>query len=148
MASDLISVSASAKSTASAEKVFALLRDGQTWPQWSAVKSFTLDTPGEDAPEGVGAIRQWNSGLMATREQVVEIHEPTKFAYTLLSSKLVAVRDYRADVDITPTATGSTVVWSAAFRPKVPGTGWFWKLALSRLSASLAKGVAEYAAKS
>ncbi|MDO8733280.1 MAG: SRPBCC family protein [Actinomycetota bacterium] len=147
MASELVSVSASSASTASAEQVFALLAAGETWPQWSAIKSFALESPGADSPEGVGAIRLWNSGLMAAREQVVELHSPTKFAYTLLSSKLVAVRDYRADVDVTPTDSGCTVVWSAVFRPKLPGTGWFWKLALSKLSASLAKGVAQYAAK-
>ncbi|MDO9485251.1 MAG: SRPBCC family protein [Actinomycetota bacterium] len=147
MASDLISISASADSTASAEAVFSALASGATWPQWSAIKKFTLETPGVDSPEGVGAIRLWNSGLMATREQVVELQEPSKFAYTLLSSKLVLVRDYRADVTITPTDTGCTIVWSTVFRPKVPGTGWFWKLALSKLGASLAKGVAEYAAK-
>ena len=147
MASDLISVSATAHSTASAEAVFAALRSGETWPAWSAIKKFALESPGADGAEGVGAIRLWNSGLMATREQVVELQAPTKFAYTLLSSKLVAVRDYRADVDVTPTDTGCTVVWSAVFRPKIPGTGWFWRLALSKLSASLAKGVAEYAAK-
>ena len=147
MASDLISVSASANSTASAEAVFALLASGESWPQWSAIKSFVLETPGLDSCEGVGAVRRWNSGLMTTREEVVELTAPTKFAYTLLSSKLVLVRDYRADVDVTPTDTGCTVVWSAVFRPKIPGTGWFWRLALSKLSASLAKGVAEYAAK-
>jgi len=148
MASELISVSATASSTASAEQVYALLIDGQTWPQWSAIKSFVLETPSVDGCEGVGAVRRWNSGLMATREEIVELREPTKFAYILLSSRLVAVRDYRADVDITPTVTGCTVVWSAVFRPKLAGTGWFWRLALSKLSASLAKGVAEYAAKS
>jgi len=147
MASELISVSATAQSTASAEQVFALLAAGQTWPEWTPIKSFALESPGADGAEGVGAIRQWNSGLMANREQVVQIIEPTKFAYTLLSSKLVAVKDYRADVDVTPTDTGCTVTWSAVFRPKLPGTGWFWKLALGKLSASLAKGVAQYAAK-
>ncbi|HBJ72593.1 MAG TPA: SRPBCC family protein [Actinobacteria bacterium] len=147
MASELISVSATAQSTASAEAVFAALASGATWPQWSAIKKFSLESPGSDGAEGVGAIRLWNSGLMATREQVVELQAPSKFAYTLLSSKLVMVRDYRADVTVTPTDTGCTVVWSTVFRPKLPGTGWFWKLALSKLGASLAKGVAEYAAK-
>ena len=145
---ELISVSSSAQSTASAEQVFALLASGATWPNWTPIKSFSLESPGVDGGEGVGAIRMWNSGLMANREQVVEVVEPTKFAYTLLSSKLVAVRDYRADVDVTPTDSGCTVVWSAVFQPKLPGTGWFWKLALGKLSASLAKGVAQYAAKS
>jgi hypothetical protein len=147
MPSELISVSASAASTASPNQVFALLASGETWPEWSPIKAFSLESPGTDSPEGVGAIRLWNSGIMTTREQVVELQAPTKFAYTLLSSKLVAVNDYRADVDIAPTDTGCTVTWSAVFRPKIPGTGWFWKLALSKLSANLAKGVAEYAAK-
>ncbi len=125
MASALISVSATAQSTATAEKVFAALASGATWPQWSAIKKFSLESPGADSAEGVGAIRLWNSGLMATREQVVALQPPSKFAYTLLSSKLVAVKDYRADVEVTPTDTGSTIVWSTVFRPKVPGTGWF-----------------------
>lgn len=145
MTSDLIRVSATAASTASPEAVFAALADGSTWPHWSAIKTFTLQTPGADGGEGVGAVRRWNSGLMTTIEQVVEVEAPTKFGYTLLESKLVLVRDYRADVLVTPTATGCTVQWSSVFRPKVPGTGWFWRIALGRLGASLAAGVAAYA---
>ena len=147
MSGDLISVSGSAASTASAEQVFALLADGQSWPQWSAIKKFTLEKPGNDGGESVGAIRRWNSGLMTTREQIVELAAPSKFGYTLLSSKLVAVRDYRADVDVVPTASGCAVTWSSVFRPKLPGTGWFWKLAMGKLSASLAMGVAAHAEK-
>ena len=146
MTSELIKVSATAASTASADAVFALVANGDTWPNWSAIKTFTLQTPGADGAEGVGAVRRWNSGIMTTIEQVVEVQAPTKFAYTLLQSKLVGVRDYRADVEITPTESGCTVSWSAVFRPKVPGTGWFWKIALGRLSTSLARGAAEYAA--
>ncbi|MDD2857327.1 MAG: SRPBCC family protein [Candidatus Nanopelagicales bacterium] len=145
MTSDLIHVSSTAQSTASAEAVFAVIADGSTWPHWSAIKTFTLQTPGADGAEGVGAVRRWNSGLMTTIEQVVEVEAPTKFAYTLLESKLVLVRDYRADVVITPTATGCSVQWSSEFRPKVPGTGWFWRIALGKLGASLASGAAEYA---
>ncbi len=148
MTSDLISVSATADSTASPEAVFAALADGSTWPQWSAIKTFTLQTPGADGAEGVGAVRRWNSGLMTTIEQVVEVQAPTRFAYTLLESKLVLVRDYRADVLITPTATGCTVQWSSVFRPKIPGTGWFWRMALGKLGASMASGVAAYAQQS
>jgi hypothetical protein len=79
-------------------------------------------------------------------EQIVEMQAPTKFAYTLNESKLVKVKDYRADVDVTPTDTGCTVTWSTQFRPKMAGTGWFWKLALSKLGKQLAAGVATFAA--
>ena len=146
MASELIKVSAIAHSTASAETVFAILAKGETWPQWTPIKTFALHTPGVDGGESVGAIRQWNSGLMMNLEQIVEMNSPTKFAYTLNESKLVAVKDYRADVDITPTASGCTVMWTSVFRPKLPGTGWFWKLALGKLGKQLAAGVADYAA--
>ena len=146
MASDLIKVSATAHSTASAECVFALLTNGETWPQWTPIKTFALHTPGVDGGESVGAIRQWNSGLMMNLEQIVEISAPTKFAYTLNESKLIAVKDYRADVDVTPTATGCTITWSSQFRPKLVGTGWFWKMALGKLGNQLATGVATHAA--
>lgn len=146
MIQGLIKVSATAQSTASAEAVFALLASGETWPNWTPIKTFALHTPGVDGGESVGAVRQWNSGLMMNLEQIVEIKSPTKFAYTLNQSKLVAVKDYRADVDIVPTATGCTVTWSSAFHPKLKGTGWFWKFALGKLSNQLATGVATYAA--
>jgi hypothetical protein len=146
VASDLIKVSATAQSTASAEAVFAILANGETWPQWTPIKTYALHTPGVDGGESVGAIRQWNSGVMMNLEQIVEMKAPTKFAYTLNESKLVKVKDYRADVDVTPTATGCTVTWSTQFRPKLVGTGWFWKLALGKLGKQLATGVAEYAA--
>jgi len=146
VASDLIKVSASAQSTASAEAVFAVLANGETWPQWTPIKTYALHTPGVDGGESVGAIRQWNSGVMMNLEQIVEMQAPTKFAYTLIQSKLVKVKDYRADVDITPTATGCIVTWNSQFRPKLVGTGWFWKLALSKLGKQLAAGVATFAA--
>ena len=112
MASNLIKVSATAQSTASAETVFAVLANGETWPQWTPIKTYALHTPGVDGGESVGAIRQWNSGVMMNLEQIVEMQAPTKFAYTLNESKLVKVKDYRADVDVTPTDTGCTVTWS------------------------------------
>ena len=39
MANDLIKVSATAQSTASAEAVFAVLASGETWPQWTPIKT-------------------------------------------------------------------------------------------------------------
>ncbi len=148
MASKLITVSATAQSTASPEAVFALLAAGETWPRWAPIKTYALHTPGVNGGESVGAIRQWNSGLMMNLEQIVELQAPTKFAYTLNQSKIVGVKNYRADVDIVATTTGCTVTWSSVFYPKVAGTGWFWKFALGKLSNQLATGVATYAATS
>ncbi len=42
--------------------VYALLADGSTWPEWSPLGSFTLVEPGDDTPEGLGAVRLFTTG--------------------------------------------------------------------------------------
>src|SRR5919106_74797 len=65
--------------------VYALLRDGATWPQWGRWDSFELERPGTDEPEGVGAIRVWHVGRKRIREEIVELIPDRRFGYTLLS---------------------------------------------------------------
>jgi len=36
--------------------VYALVREGATWPEWSPIESFGLEQPGVEEPEGVGAV--------------------------------------------------------------------------------------------
>ena len=51
-----------AKTTASPSRVYALLRDGASWPTWSPIGSFELEQPAADEPEGLGAIRVFITG--------------------------------------------------------------------------------------
>jgi uncharacterized protein YndB with AHSA1/START domain len=125
--------------------VYAALRDGATWPQWSALESFALERTGRDEPEGIGAVRVWRRGRYTFREEIVELVPDRRFSYTLLSG--LAIRDYRADVDLEPGAGGGcTIRWHSSFRPKIPGTGWLYRRALDRATRDFAEGVARYAA--
>jgi len=52
------------------------------------------------------------------------------------------LRDYRADVDLTPTDGGTDIRWHSTFHPKVPGTGWIYRRALTRFIGDMVRGLA------
>ena len=94
------------QTAASPEIVFDLLADGSTWPAWSPIESVELERPGSPTREGVGAIRRNRRGRVTGRDELIEVVPPRRFAYRSLSG--VPVRDYVGEVDVEPTATGST----------------------------------------
>jgi len=134
----------SATTSAGAEVVYALLRDGATWPEWSPLGSFELERAAEDEPEGVGAIRVFRTGRVTTREEIVELVPARRFSYRLLSG--LAIRDYRADIDLEPTEEGTVIRWHSSFDPKLPGTGWLYRRQLGRFIDRTVRGLASHAA--
>lgn len=140
----LQNVDVTVESKAPPAAVYALLRDGSTWPQWGRWDSFALEREAADEPESVGAIRVWRVGRKTIREEIVELIPDRRFGYALLSG--LALRGYRADVELTPTAEGCTIRWRSTFRPKVPGTGWLYRRALHDIISEAAAAVARAAA--
>lgn len=146
-----------AASTGSVETVYELLRAGATWPTWSGLGSFELERPspepdragvgadGHGVDEGVGAIRVFRTGPMRSREQIVELVPGRRLSYVLLSG--LPLRDYRADVDLSPTAEGTEIRWHSTFDAKVPGTGWFYRWFLGRFLRQTVDGLAAYAGR-
>ncbi len=130
-------------SCAEATAVYALLRDGASWPRWTPIGSFQLERAGEREPEGVGAIRIFRMGKVTGRDQVAELILDRRFSYLHLSG--LPVRDYRADVDLEPSGEGTRIRWRISFTPKVPGTGWLWRWAIERFVKQSARGLAAYA---
>jgi hypothetical protein len=125
--------------------VHALLRDGAGWPAWSPLDSFSLESQAPDGGEGVGAVRVFRTGRHVSRERIVASEPDRHFAYVLLSG--LPLRDYRADVELTPAASGGTEIrWRSVFRAKVPGTGWIYRWALGRFVRELVRGLARHAA--
>jgi hypothetical protein len=134
-----------ATSTAGPDAVYALLADGSTWPTWSPIGSFELVDPGAGAPEGLGAIRIFRTGRVASRERVVECTPGQVFSYVLESG--MPLEDYRAVVTLTPDAGGGTAIrWRSTFRAKVPGTGWLYRWQLGKFISRTVEGLAAGAA--
>ena len=132
-----------ASTTADPAAVYALLRDGATWPRWGKLDSFELERPGEREPEGVGAVRIFRQGKVEGRDTVAELVENRRFSYTH-ESKL-PVKNYRADIDLTPRQGGTEIRWVTQFDPKFPGTGGLVRRGLDKFIAENVNGLASYA---
>ncbi len=131
--------------------VYALLRDGASWPSWSPIGSFELERPAADEPEGLGAVRIFRTprpiGQSESHEQIVELIPDRRFSYVLVSG--LPIRDYRADVDLTPTDDGGTSIrWHSTFSGgRMPGSGPLFQRMLGKFVARVAQGLAARASQ-
>jgi hypothetical protein len=123
--------------------LYALLRDGASWPVWSPIGSFELRQAAPDEPEGVGAIRVFRTGRVTSVERVAELVPDRRFSYELEHG--LPIRDYRADIDLITKGDVTTIHWHCTFHGKVPGIGWFYRLVLSRFITQCAAGLAAHA---
>jgi Polyketide cyclase / dehydrase and lipid transport len=141
-----IKVSAHAQSKALPPTVFALLKDGATWPDWTIFDAFELVRAGEGEPGGVGEIHVFSTALTRAREEIVELVPDRRLSYILLSG--FPFKDYRADIDLSAREDGGTSIgWRASFDPKYKGTGWFWRLFMTLVLRKIASDLAVAAEK-
>ena len=133
-----------AATTADPATVYALLRDGASWPVWGPLDSFELGRPGDAEPEGVGAVRIFRSGRVTGRDTIAELVPDRRFSYTHVSS--LPIKNYRADIDLTPSGEGTSIRWVSAFDAKVPGTGGLLRRGLDGFVSKLVHGLADHAA--
>lgn len=138
-------VEASGWSAAPPAVVYGLLVDGATWPTWSGHEAVDLVERGEGDGDGVGAVRVLHRGRVRSRERIVELVPDRRLGYTLLAG--LPLRDYRANVDLTPSRGGTAIRWSSDFSAKVPGTGWIYRWALTRFMAASTERLADRAAE-
>ena len=131
-------------SPASPQTVYALLAEGATWPTWSGIDSFELREPGDVGGESLNAVRVFRTGRTTSVERLVELVPGRRLSYSLLEG--LPLRDYRADVDLTPVDAGTMIRWRSTFAAKRPGTGWLYRLVLSRFIRRAVRGLAEHAA--
>src|SRR5690606_13150303 len=119
--------------------------EGATWPTWSGHDAAELVERGEGDGDGVGAVRVLHRGRTRSRERIVELVPERRLGYVLLSG--LPLRDYRANVDLTPERGGTKIRWSSDFSAKVPGTGPLYRWALDRFMATAAASLAARAAQ-
>ena len=132
----------SVRSAAPPDAVFAVIADATRWHEWAGVTIATSvwEREGDPAPGGVGAIRRLGRWPMYGREQITEYDPPRHTAYTILSG--IPVRGYHADIDLLADATGTTIHWSGAFEPKIPGTGALFAAGFRRTILGFARAAA------
>lgn len=112
-----------ASATASPERVFEILADIPNWQRWAGpfVRHSYLDHPGQPERMGIGAVRKLGSAPIWSYEEITAFEPPTYLAYELRSG--LPIRDYRADVRLSPLAAGGTALrWEGRFGHAPPGT--------------------------
>ena len=130
-------IDVTATTSADPETVWRLLGDSSTWPSWTPIDAYELERPG--GSDGLGEIRRFTTGRVHVREEIVERDAPHRLTYALLSG--LALRDYRAQIDLTPRPDGTAIRWHTTFRPKVPGSGWIYRRALDRITREFVEGL-------
>ena len=92
-------------------EVWRLLGDSATWPAWTPIDAFErLQAPG---PDGTGEVRRFVNGRVTVTERIVEHVPERRLTYVLLAG--LPLRDYRAEIDLTPDGAGTAIRWHTTF---------------------------------
>jgi len=120
-----LNVEAEATAKASPEAVWALVSDATRYPSWGPWSDGHYEKAGEGSPRGVGAIRVLRStqrtGLrhITLVEKILEFEEGRRLVYAVIRG--IPVRNYRAEVTLTPSAEGTRIWWAAAWDNTLAG---------------------------
>lgn len=121
------------------ERVFAVMTDHARYAAWGPSNRVDVDPQGDPPPNGLGAVRNFRSGPLTTREEVVAWEPPVRMAYRLVSG--VPVRDYRSEMVLEEDGEHTVLRWSSTFRPVVPGTGWLFEKLMARAVDGFRQGI-------
>lgn len=112
-------VEAERTASATPAAVWALISDADTYADWGPWDAGGYESGAGDGLRGPGAVRWFRAGRTKTIEKVLEAEEPKRLVYTVI--KGIPVRNYRAEVTLTPTDSGTHVRWAATWDKTLGG---------------------------
>jgi Polyketide cyclase / dehydrase and lipid transport len=129
----------SARSRADAATIFALETDGARWSTWARplVPRSAWERQGDPPPGGVGAVRLLGLRPLWVREETMAYEQDRRHEYLMLTP--MPIRDYRAELELTPVANGTDVVWRGSFEERIPWTGPVFRVLFRALLSVLLK---------
>ena len=101
-------VRAEATTRATPEALWTLLADATSYAQWGPWNASGWERPNA---KGRGALRWMRYGRTTTVERILELDENSRLVYNV--ERGIPVRNYRAEVTLTPIVAGTRVEWSA-----------------------------------
>ncbi len=118
-------VEAEQTADATPEAIWVLVSDATRYPEWGPWSAAGYQRPGETSPRGAGAVQWLRSSRRAylryptSIERILAAEEGRRLAYTVIGG--IPVRNYRAEVTLTPVADGTRVRWAATWDATVAG---------------------------
>ncbi len=88
-------------------------------------------------------MRRFSRFGVGSREEVVVWDPPRDLGYVIL--KGFPVRNYRADVTLTPVGSGTQIRWHSSFDALIPGSGRLMSVILKKVIGRFADDAARYA---
>ena len=106
-------VEAEGITSADPEAVWSLVADANGYPSWGPWNDGGYQ-PAAEGPSRKGSVQWFRYGRHTTVEEILEVDEPRRLVYTVLRG--MPVRNYRAEVTLTPAAPkGTSVRWKATW---------------------------------
>lgn len=96
--------------------VWELVSEAERYPQWGPWSSCEYEQPGDTSPRGPGAVyrlrsaRRYFGRYPVSVEKVLEAEEGRFLAYAVVGG--IPVRNYRAEVTLTPANGGTRIRWA------------------------------------
>ena len=122
---DKLHVEAEQTACATPETIWSLVSDATRYPEWGPWSAAGYQRPGRTSPRGPGAVQWLRSSRRAylryptSIERILEAEEGRRLAYTVIGG--IPVRNYRAEVTLTPVADGTRVRWAATWDATMQG---------------------------
>jgi uncharacterized protein YndB with AHSA1/START domain len=111
-------VEAEGVAQAAPEVVWELMGHADRYHEWGPWSASGYQNPGDHA-DGPGVIRWMRYGRTTTVEKVLDAEKAQRLTYTVV--KGIPVRNYRAEVTLTPEGEGTHIRWSASWDRTLPG---------------------------
>jgi uncharacterized protein YndB with AHSA1/START domain len=112
-------VEAEGVARAAPEAVWELVSNADKYSEWGPWSASGYENLGAQATDGAGVIRWMRYGRTTTVEKVLESERARRLVYTVV--KGIPVRNYRAEVTLSPVAEGTRIRWTASWDRTLPG---------------------------
>lgn len=101
------------------DAVWELVANADRYSEWGPWSASGYENLGAQAPDSAGVVRWMRYGRTTTVEQVLESERARRLVYTVV--KGIPVRNYRAEVTLSPEGEGTRVRWTASWDRTLPG---------------------------
>ncbi len=103
------------------QTVFDVLTEHERYAAITPLRKSVLESGGDPAPNGVGAIRVLSSVGPPLREEVIAYQPPSRFSYKLISG--LPVRNHVGTVELSADGDGTRMVYAVRTTPTLPLVG-------------------------
>ena len=112
-------VEAEGVARAAPEAVWELVANADRYSEWGPWSASGYENLGAQPPDGAGVIRWMRYGRTTTVEKVLESERARRLVYTVVNG--IPVRNYRAEVTLSPEGEGTQIRWTASWDRTLPG---------------------------